>query len=88
MRTDEIGAETAIWARIIEPDRNGLPPAVARFFLQLKFNDEDRARMSELAQRNNEGLLSEAERRLLESYVKVGDVLSLLRLKARRSLKN
>jgi hypothetical protein len=44
-------------------------------------------KITELAQKNREGTLSEAERQELEAYVKVGDVLSLLHLKAKRSLK-
>ena len=44
--------------------------------------------MNELARKNQDGLLNDAEREELEGYVKVGDVLSLLHLKARRSLQN
>jgi hypothetical protein len=79
-------SEAAIWARVIVPEQNGLSPEAARSILTLSFSDTDRARMNELAGKNQEGLLSEEERRELENYVKVGDVLSLLHLKARRSL--
>ena len=78
--------EAAIWARIIEPEKNGLSPAAARSFLELRFSEQDVARMNELARKNQEGLLSDAERQALEGYVRVGDVLSLLHLKARKSL--
>lgn len=87
MPTVTTSTEAAIWARLIEPDNNGLSPEAARSLLELRFSEEDRARMNELARKNNEGLLSDEERHLLESYVKVGDVLSLLHLKARKSLK-
>ncbi len=69
-----------------EPEKNGLSAACARALLELRFSDRDKARMSELASKNNEGLLSESEREELEGYVKVGDVLSLLHLKAKRLL--
>jgi hypothetical protein len=80
-------SEAAIWSRVIAPERNGMSREAARSILELNFNEADRARMLELAGRNNEGLLTESEREELEGYVKVGDVLSLLHLKARRSLK-
>lgn len=86
MRNITTTSEAAIWARIIEPEKNGLSPAVARSLLELRFCDQDLAHMNELAKKNRQGLLSEAERQDLENYVKVGDVLSLIHLKARKSL--
>jgi hypothetical protein len=70
----------------MEPDKNGLSPEAAKSVLALGFSEEDKARMNELAQKNREGLLTDAEREELENYVKLGDVLSLLHLKARKSL--
>jgi hypothetical protein len=81
-------SEAAIWARIIEPEKNGLSSTAARSLLELRFSEWDLAHMNELAQKNQDGLLNDAERQELESYVKVGDVLSLLHLKARRSLQH
>jgi hypothetical protein len=43
--------------------------------------------MNELAQKIQEGLLTEHEREELQAYVKVGDVLALIQLKARKTLK-
>jgi hypothetical protein len=81
-------SEAAIWKRVIEPEKNGLSPAAARSLLKLRFSKADKDRMNYLARKNQEGLLSTSEREELEGYVKVGDVLSLLHLKARKSLKN
>jgi hypothetical protein len=50
------------------------------------FSEEDKARLAELAEKANEGTLSTEERAEYEAYVKVGDVLSLLHLKARKLL--
>ncbi len=80
--------EATIWMRVIEPEKNMLSREAAHSLLGLKFSEEDKARMNELAQKNREGRLSAEERLELESYVKVGDVLSLLHLKARKSLKD
>jgi hypothetical protein len=80
-------SEAAIWARVIAAEDNGLSTEAARSLLELDFSDWDKCRMQELAQKNQDGLLSDSERHELEGYVKVGDVLSFLRLKARKSLR-
>ena len=79
--------ESDIWARLIQPANGDFPMDAARGILALNFSPKDKARMSDLAQRNSEGKLSPAEREELENYVLVGDVLSLLHLKAKKSLK-
>ena len=56
--------------------------------LNLWFESEDVTRMDELAEKNNHELLSEAERQEMEKYLRVGNFLSLLHAKARRSLQN
>lgn len=80
--------EAAIWTRIMEPEKNGLSAEAARSLLELKFSEWDKSRMNELARKNQDGLLTHQERHELAAYVKVGDVLSLLHLKARKSLKS
>ncbi len=87
MRPTTTPSEAVIWTRVIQPENNGLSPEAARSLLGIQFNQADRARMLELAAKNNEGMLTVAERDEFEGYVKVGDVLSLLHLKAKRSLK-
>jgi hypothetical protein len=87
MRVITTTAEAAIWERVMGPEKNGLSAAAARAILKLGFSDEDKDRMHELARKNREGALSEREKEEFEAYVKVGDLLSLLHLKARRSLK-
>jgi hypothetical protein len=86
MQAVKTTSEAAIWTRVIMPNHHRLSVAAARALLRLDFSDEDRSRMSELAQKNQEGRLTRGERQELESYVKVGDVLSLIHLKARKSL--
>jgi hypothetical protein len=82
-------SQGAIWRRLIGPDRGGdLSPEAARFFLGLSFNEEDVARMHELAAKAREGTLTEAERGEIANYEHVGSVLSLLKAKSRVALKN
>ncbi len=80
--------EAAVWSRVMEQEKHNLSPKAARALLEIRFSKADKARMNHLARKNQEGLLSDKERGELEAYVKVGDVLSLLHLKARKSLKS
>jgi hypothetical protein len=79
--------EAAILGRLIRPERDDLPPDAARSMLKLDFDDEDRARMHELAAKAREGTLTAADEAELASYAGVGRLLELMRSKARRSLK-
>jgi hypothetical protein len=79
--------EADIFSRLIDPSNPTLTPAAAAGILQLTYSETDHARMAELAEKSNNGLLTPDEHRELESYVFVGDVLSLLKSKARISLR-
>ncbi len=80
--------EAEIFARIIHPEEGSLSQDVSRAILSLQFEAGDIARMNELAERNNQGLLSEVERQEMERYLRVGNFLNLLHAKARQSLQN
>jgi len=68
------------------PEKNDLSPETARSLLELTYAEGDKARMNDLARKNREGVLTDDERKELALYVKVGDLLPLLHLKARKSL--
>jgi hypothetical protein len=55
--------------------------------LKLEFSDEDKARMHDLAIRNQSGLLSTSEQRQLYSFANAGCLLGIFHSKARQSLK-
>ncbi len=59
---------------------------MARYFLTLGFTDSDKARMHDLAVRNQTDALSPAEKEQLIAYAKAGTLLSILKSKARRTL--
>ncbi len=80
-------SEIAIFAHLIKVDQGDLARDLARYILTLGFNEDDQARMRELAERNQEGALASDEREELENFVKAGHLLALLHSKARRSLK-
>jgi hypothetical protein len=81
-----IVTEADVFSRLIDASNPTLTPEAAAGILQLGYCEADHRRMAELAEKSDEGTLTPDERRELESYVFVGDVLSLLKSKARLSL--
>lgn len=79
--------EADIFGRVIDPSNPSLTPEAARAILNLDFSETDHARTAELAQKSNEGTLTEDERREYEGYVFVGDMLAMFKSKARLSLR-
>jgi hypothetical protein len=80
-------SETAIWERVIHPERGNLPPEAAQYFLSLAFEPADIDRMQELAEKNRQGTLDSQEREALRAYRQMGLQLDLLKSKARLALK-
>ena len=80
--------EVDIWTGIINPDRHDMPAPEANAVLRWAFDDDAKSRMEELANRNGQGELSDSERKELEAYVNVGQVIGILQAKARLSLKH
>ncbi len=78
--------EVTILARILGNEDGQLPEEQARYILGLGFSDQDKARMHDLAVRNQQDALSAAEKEELSSFGKAGDLLSILKSKARRTL--
>lgn len=78
--------EVTILARVLGNDRGQLSPDMARHILDLSFSDRDMARMHDLAVRNQEDALTPAEKEELFAFGKAGDLLSILKSKARRTL--
>jgi len=79
--------EADVFSRLIDASNPTLTPEAAAGILQLGYSEPDHRRMAELAERSGAGTLTTDERREFESYVFVGDVLSLLKSKARLSLR-
>jgi hypothetical protein len=80
-------SEIAIFARLIKADEGNLSRELARYIMTLGFEEDDQARMRDLAERNQEESLAPDEKRELQNFVKAGHMLALLHSKARRSLK-
>jgi hypothetical protein len=80
-------SEAALFGRILTNGQGGMNPELARYVLTLGFDEEDQARMKNLAERNQEGVLSAEEQEELRSFVRAGHLLALLHSKARKALK-
>jgi hypothetical protein len=79
--------EATVWTRLLEPNKPSIPADVARFLLRLKFPRTEIERMHALAAKAREGTLTTAEREEIDIYGRVGSMLSILKSKARVSLK-
>lgn len=79
-------SDVAIFGRILETDQAMLSPEAARSILDLGFSETDKARMGLLSAKAREGTLGADEQAELNNYERVGHILSLMKLKARRSL--
>ena len=75
--------EGAAVAKVLEPVMRGLPPEIARQFADLRAAPELQARIDELADRCNDGLLTEAERAEYAGYVEAIDLIAILQAEAR-----
>lgn len=58
----------------------------AKKLLNVRFDPAVQERVSELADKANEGLLTDAERSEYEAYINTDDFIAILKLKARRYL--
>lgn len=77
----------ATLSRIIEPELATLTPERARTVLGWTFRREDRERVDVLSIKAQEGSLTTEERAELDEYLRVANLLALLKSKARLSLK-
>ena len=81
-----IQVEASILSRVIRPDQP-LSGVVARAWLRLGFDESDKRRMRELADKARRGVLTANEQAEADGYERVGSWLGILQSKARRSLR-
>ncbi len=80
-------SESALWGRLLDTVGADLSPEAAHYILSLRFPQSDIDRMQELAEKARAGGLTLEEHIEMDNYERVGQVLSLLKSKARKSLK-
>ena len=79
--------ESDILADVLAADQGDLSPEAAHAMLRWRFSNRSLKRINQLAQRNQRGTITAAEREVLERYLRVGSLVNLLQAKARLSLK-
>jgi hypothetical protein len=79
--------EDAIWHRLLAPEKPNMTSAAARSILAIDFPEADKKRMHDLAAKARAGTLSADEKIEIDVYGRVGSVLSILKSKARRTLR-
>jgi hypothetical protein len=79
-------SEAAIWARLMQAHKNRLSPEAAEFLLAVDFDQSDQQRMLHLAERSEAGTLTAEERIEFDGYLHVGNLLAVMRSKARLAL--
>ena len=88
MRRTDAHAQTsaiAILCRLLGHGKERMSPTLARHILRIGFTEEDKARMHELAVRNQEGKLLGKERDELFAYANAGCLLGILHSEARKA---
>jgi hypothetical protein len=78
--------EVTILARLLGAEDDRLSEAFARDILRRRISGRDRARMHDLAVRNQAAASTPAEREELHSFAKASTLLSILKARARRTL--
>jgi hypothetical protein len=80
-------SEAAIWARLMQTQKRELSFEAAEFLLAIDFDEADRKRMQELAERSEAGALTAEEQSEFDGYLHVGNLLAVMQSKARLALK-
>jgi hypothetical protein len=83
----EIASEVTILSRLLLNSQGGGTPEFSRYLLSLEFSNADKARMHELAVKNQAGKISPQDLRELDGYVKAGALLAILQANARMAVK-
>lgn len=81
------GPVVAVFDEMLEPVARAFTPEVAQALVNLKASAAAEARIGELAEKCNEGLLTPSEQSEYETYVHAVDLISVLQAKARIWLK-
>jgi hypothetical protein len=81
-----IAESTSIFRRVIEPENGTMKPELARYVMDLDFKPQDHVRFEHLSEKAQAGTLTIQEADELDGYLQVDSILSIMRLKAERSL--
>jgi hypothetical protein len=85
-RTHGSEDEITILARFLGNGDGPLPKDIARYILDIHVGERDKARMHDLALRNQDDALTPGEKKAMHAFAKATNLLSILKSKARRTL--
>ena len=86
MKTIESSERGTLASRLLEPVGRCLTPEVARQLVELRADPKTQARVQDLAEKCNEGLLTPEERAEYEAYISTNTFIAILQAKARALL--
>lgn len=81
------GSEAAIWARLLQQQKEEMSAEAAEFLLAVDFGESDRERMLQLAERSDARALAAEEQTEYDGYPHIGNLLAVMQSKARLALK-
>ena len=70
----------------VAPGKATLSPPVARAVLSIQFTDQQQLEVQKLLDKNNAGTITPRQKTKLQSYVRIGNLLNILKIKAQSSL--
>jgi hypothetical protein len=74
-------------AQLMERTSGLLTPEIARELVEFRYDVQTQARISELAEKANEGLLTPQEREQYSLSIEVGDLIGIMIARARKLLR-
>jgi len=80
-------SDLAILRRIVDRGHSAISREAAQAIQRLDFDVADRKRMNQLAAKNRSGRLTQPEEAELNNFIHVGQVLGILKSKARKGMK-
>jgi hypothetical protein len=80
------GAPKSMLERIFDPLTECFTPEVARRVLEISIDPTEQERINVLADKANEGLLTDTEREYYAEFIEAADLLAILKAKARMTL--
>ena len=83
----EPSVETTGLNELLEQLSESLTPEMAKVLVDFRANEKTQARMDLLAEKCNEGTLTEAEQREYSEAVRAGTLISILQAKASKILR-
>ncbi len=87
MRATQSISDSDILAEVFAADGGELAPDVAATVLRWRFSKKSARLITQLAQQNQRGTITAADRIVLERYLRVGSLLNHLQAKARVALR-